>query len=153
MTAARLAVTLGFELALVAAVACGAPSQPALRTVTIEFWGPASAQPGPDGRSHGYARPTMAHIDYPSAVTLKVINHDTVRHSIRIPKLSVDVVAEPAADGTPSIAFFSLPPMGPGTYRWYCYLPCDDAGDGWAMRDGPSGPARDDYMAGYLHVA
>ena len=150
----RACLSLIAVLLPVALVGCGAESSPSrVQTVTIEFWGADDAQPGPDGQRHDFARPTMVHIDYPATLALKVVNHDRKRHALRAPALGLDAVAEPSDGSAPKVAFFSVSVPGRGTYRWYCYVPCDQEAGGWAMQVGPRGPARDDFMAGYFHVA
>jgi hypothetical protein len=82
------------------------------------------------------AAPLGAHVDWPSTVALKLVNHDIRPHALHFATLPVNAEVGPADETGPHNAFFSIPIRGPGNYPWTCSLNCQD-------------PAPE----GYIHVA
>ncbi len=162
---------LGLGLSILAngaALAAGRASSPArarsagARVITLQVLpGSGGGPSGPDGKHHDAFMPSNIEVPVDQIVTVRIVNHDMMEHSIYQPRLGLDIVARPAAmkpDGrmvpVTTTATFSV--RSKGRYRWYCTKPCDDDASGWAMAPGGRGsrdaglPGKDGFMAGEI---
>lgn len=155
---ARLAAAI---LAIGAAGVRPALAMPANSLVTIQILPGTGGGPlGPDGRHHDAFEPSSFSVRVGRPITLRIVNHDMMRHSVVVPALGLDVVARPAmmAKGAamkPVTTTVTFTVKKPGSYRWHCTEPCDDGAGYWAMTSAPSGkdagrPDRDGFMAGTI---
>jgi plastocyanin len=100
---------------------------------------------GPDGKKHDTYLPSSAKVKVDTPIQVTVDNKDDVPHSFTIKELNIDQVV----NGNKSITF-TLNISNPGTYRFFCRIPCDADADGWAMQADTNGPSKDGFMAGYI---
>ncbi len=162
---------LGLGLAILGngvALAAGRPVKPARAqrakacVITLQVLPGSDGGPlGPDGKHHDAFVPSNLEVPVGKIVTVRIVNHDMMEHSIYQPELGLDIVARPAAmkpDGRmipiTTTATFSV--KARGRYRWYCTKPCDDDAKGWAMAPAARGtrdagrPDKDGFMAGEI---
>ncbi len=97
---------------------------------------------GPDGKWHD----AFSHADFSvkagQTVTITVANYDDAAHSFNSPALGVNEVIPGGSDKGPhTVTFTFKAPSKPGSYEWFCAMPCDP----WAM-------AHDGYMRGHVTV-
>jgi hypothetical protein len=75
-------------------------------------------------------------------VTVTVYNYDSSPHSFTSSALAVNVTIPAGSASRPSKTTFAFTaPSAPGSYPWWCAMPCDP----WAM-------AHDGYMRGLATV-
>jgi hypothetical protein len=125
-----------------------------------------------DGKLHDSIVPSVivAKVGVPLKVT--VYNYDDGAHSITSPSLGLNivlvggtiikgsVVRDPAGalglgePNNPGVTTFTLNVAKPGTYYWYCALPCDGQNKHTAMTSGPNGNGKGQIgtMGGYIVV-
>jgi plastocyanin len=102
---------------------------------------------GPDKKMHDSFTPTGISAQAGQKIILTVYNYDTGPHSITAPALKLNLVIPGAkTTGIPNVVTFSFTVKAPGTYHWFCALPCDDDAKGWAM-------VHNDYMAGLITIS
>lgn len=91
---------------------------------------------GPDGKWHDAFLPANFHLTANQPNTITVTNSDDMPHTLTSPTLKVNLTIP--ANGSASV---TVTPK-PGTYLWFCALPCDP----WAM-------SHDGYMRGHILAA
>ncbi len=100
------------------------------------------ARRGPDGTWHDAFLPADFTVRARRRVTVTVYNYDVMPHSFTSSALGVDATVPAGSADTPSKTTFSfVAPATPGSYQWWCALPCDS----WAM-------VHDGYMRGQVTV-
>ena len=152
-----------FGLALLVAAglpavqSCGgasSPAAPAGPVITYTIGNGARGDVGPDGKRHDTFKATSpTQVPAGSTVTVRVTNYDLIPHSFSSDDLKFQQMIRASKDGSPMVTTFSFKVAGPGTYRWYCMLPCDPENQDWAMGNGGHGMGQDGFMAGYITVA
>jgi hypothetical protein len=108
---------------------------------------------GPDGKKHDTfvatdPKPIMAG----QPVTISIKNTDEMPHSMTSPDLKLNIMIPGAKNGKAGTVNFTFTPSTPGTYRWWCAIPCDTDNAAWAMTSASSGPGQDGFMAGTITV-
>ena len=107
---------------------------------------------GSDGKAHDTMIPANAVLQKGVPVTLSVVNHDDMVHTITAPGLGLNVIVKPAkkVNGqiVPTTTTVTFTPTKAGQFRWHCNGPCDP----WTMKASFDGPDRDGFMAGYFVV-
>jgi len=100
------------------------------------------AKKGSDGKWHDAILGGNMTVRAGQTVNVTVSNYDTAPHSYTAPSLGLN---ETIGAGTDKVAhtmkFTFKAPSQPGTYQWWCSLPCDP----WAM-------SHDGYMRGHVTV-
>ena len=97
---------------------------------------------GPDGDWHDAFLPADFTVQPGYTVTVTVYNYDDMPHSFTSSSLGVDETIPGGSASAPTKTTFTFTaPSKPGSYQWWCALPCDP----WAM-------AHDGYMRGYMTV-
>lgn len=125
-------------------------------TLHYQVVGSDDGDVGPDGNKHDTFKaldPTTVKVG--QTVTIEVKNLDDVPHGMSFPDLKINKMIAAGKDGAPSITTFTFTATSPGTYRWFCPIPCDTDNNMWAMTpDGTGkGLSRDKFMAGYITVS
>ncbi len=105
-------------LAIIGLVACGGQPSNRFVTVTVTF---RLAEAGALT-----ATPAGVHVDWPSAVTVELVNYDGQAHGLQFTQLHLDTVVGAGAEASPSVAYYALDIRGPGTFAWRCSLNCGD---------------------------
>jgi len=102
---------------------------------------------GPDGKSHDAFSPWQMKVPAGDKVVLTIYNWDSMGHSFTSKALGVDVVTNPAPkEGKSSVTVVKFTaPRRPGTYKFFCKVPCDFDNGQWSMR-------KMGYMIGQLVV-
>ena len=97
---------------------------------------------GPDGAWHDAFLPADFSVKAGQSVTITVSNYDNSPHSFTAPSLGLDQRIPGGSEKAPhTITFTFKAPSQPGSYEWWCSLPCDP----WAM-------THNGYMRGYITV-
>ncbi|MHB1569199.1 MAG: cupredoxin domain-containing protein [Solirubrobacteraceae bacterium] len=97
---------------------------------------------GPDGTWHDAFLPADFAVHPGYAVTVTVSNYDDMPHSFTSRSLGVNETIPAGSASAPSkMTFTFTAPSKPGSYQWWCALPCDP----WAM-------THDGYMRGDVTV-
>jgi plastocyanin len=100
------------------------------------------AKKGSDGKWHDAFLGGNMTVRAGQTVNVTVSNHDTAPHSYTAPSLGLNETIAAGTDTTAHTAHFTFKaPSKPGTYQWWCALPCDP----WAM-------SHDGYMRGHITV-
>jgi len=135
--------------------------------VTIYMFRKKSLLPGtPDGKFHDEAVPSTWAVRAGVWTEVTMINYDDGPHSLTIPQLGLDEIAQggiktttPFAGETqwetlnlavPTVTTFVFRVPKAGLYAWYCKIPCDGgvAGVSFAMT-----PANNFGMTGFIVAA
>jgi len=135
--------------------------------VTIYMFRKKSLLPGtPDGKFHDEAVPSTWAVRAGVWTEVTMINYDDGPHSLTIPQLGLDEIAQggiktttPFAGETqwetlnlavPTVTTFVFRVPTAGLYAWYCKIPCDGgaAGVSFAMT-----PANNFGMTGFIVAA
>jgi plastocyanin len=99
------------------------------------------ARRGPDGQWHDAFLPGDFSVKAGATVTVTVWNYDSA-HSFNAPELGINATLKGGTLKSPHETTFTFKaPSKPGSYQWFCALPCDP----WAM-------AHDGYMRGFVKV-
>jgi uncharacterized cupredoxin-like copper-binding protein len=126
---------------------------------------------GPDGRFHDSMVPGIITFQHGVTVRMTVLNYDEGPHSITAPDLKLneviqggkeadtETVAKEAQErklglgelAVPRATTFTLKVDKPGTYRWFCALPCDGEAGHWAMNNSQK-QVGTGYMGGWIIV-
>lgn len=107
----------------------------------------------PDGMRHDtFMATNPMPIRAGEPVTITIQNRDEMPHSMTSPELGLNIIVPAAKDGAPGTVDFTFTPPRPGTYRWYCAIPCDGDGQAWAMTSSARGPGQEGFMAGTITV-
>lgn len=98
---------------------------------------------GPDGKWHDAFLPADFSVHAGALVTITILNYDGGPHTFTAPGLHVNaIIPGNGALGHPQRITFSFrAPKSPGSYQWWCAVPCDP----WAM-------THDGYMRGVVKV-
>lgn len=125
-----------------------APSNQRLEAV---IYGSSLGIKGADGKAHDLTIPSnfIAKADVP--VRMSVTNYDETPHTITAPDLHLNAQIKPGNEAGEKTSF-TFTPAKKGVFRWYCALPCGDAGSSWEMQPGYGGPGKEGFMAGYFVV-
>jgi plastocyanin len=100
------------------------------------------AKRGPDGQWHDAFLPGDFSVKAGQSVTVTVSNYDDAPHSFNSPSLGVNETIGGGSEKAPhAVTFKFKAPSKPGSYEWWCALPCDP----WAM-------SHDGYMRGHVTV-
>lgn len=135
--------------------------------ITIYMFRKKSLLPGaPDGKFHDEMVPSTWAVRVGVWTEVTMINYDDGPHSLTIPQLGLDEIAQGAIKTTtpfagetkwetlnlavPVVTTFVFRVSKAGLYAWYCKIPCDGgvAGVSYAMT-----PANDYGMTGFIVVA
>jgi plastocyanin len=99
------------------------------------------AKLGSDKQWHDAFLPGDFTVQAGETVTVTVWNYDD-KHSFTAPSLGVNQILAGGTEKAPAKTTFTFTaPSKPGSYAWFCALPCDP----WAM-------AHDGYMRGFVRV-
>lgn len=104
----------------------------ALQTKVIPGW-----KLGPDKIKHDSFTVTDFAVKVGQQVNLTVDNTDEGEHSITAPVAGVNLTIKPG------VHTYSFTVKEKGRFQWFCIIPCDDDGHGWAMKNAG-------YMSGYI---
>jgi plastocyanin len=97
---------------------------------------------GSDGNWHDAFLPADFSVKAGATVRVTVYNYDDMPHSFNSAELGTNVNIAAGSEEKPSETTFTIKaPAKPGSYAWYCALPCDP----WAM-------AHDGFMRGRVTV-
>ncbi len=109
---------------------------------------------GPDNKTHDAFVPYNFTVYAGQTVKLTFENFDDMPHSFVSPALGLSFqVPGSQTAGAPEISQYQFTEATPGTYRWWCSLPCDSDAGGWAMTTGSDGqPGQIGYMGGFITV-
>ncbi len=124
-------------------VVSGTPAvQPATMTIGIKA-DDEHGRLGPDHQWHDAFLPADFAVHPGQQVTITFVNYDGGPHSFTSPALGVnEIVPGGGSLAAPKrVTFTFTAPAKPGTYQWWCAVPCDP----WAM-------AHDGYMRGVVTV-
>lgn len=135
--------------------------------ITIYMFRKKSLLPGaPDGKFHDEMVPSTWAVRVGVWTEVTMINYDDGPHSLTIPQLGLDEIAQGAIKTTtpfagetkwetmnlavPVVSTFVFRISKAGLYAWYCKIPCDGgvAGVSYAMT-----PANDYGMTGFIVAA
>ena len=135
--------------------------------ITIYMFRKKSLLPGaPDGKFHDEMVPSTWAVRVGVWTEVTMINYDDGPHSLTVPQLGLDEIAQGALKTTtpfagettwetlnlavPVVSTFVFRISKAGLYAWYCKIPCDGgvAGVSYAMT-----PANDYGMTGYIVAA
>lgn len=149
----------------VASTAHGSKAAP-VDHLTIYMFRKKSLLPGaPDGKFHDEMVPSTWAVRVGVWTEVTMINYDDGPHSITVPQLGLDEIAQGGVKTTPFagetqwetlnsaipvVTTFVFRISKAGIYAWYCKIPCDGgvAGVSYAMT-----PANDYGMTGYIVAA
>jgi plastocyanin len=92
---------------------------------------------GPDHVMHDAFTNTEFAVKVGQPVKLTIDNTDEGEHSITSPVAGVNITVKPG------IHTYTLIVKEKGHFQWFCIIPCDDHGHGWAMKNAG-------YMSGYI---
>jgi len=127
---------------------------------------------GPDKRYHDSILPAIIVLKAGQPVRVTVLSYDEGLHTITVPSLNLNIMIKGGKEmdketaeqhnrerslglgetTAPGATSFMLNIKKPGTYRWFCAMPCDDGAGRWAMAADTTGPGKVGYMAGYIVV-
>jgi hypothetical protein len=96
-----------------------------------------AGRPGPDGIKHDYFTQTEFKAKVGQRLDLTIDNTDEGEHSITSPEIGVNVIVKPG------VHTYEIVVKEKGRFSWFCVIPCDDKGNGWAMQHAG-------YMSGYI---
>jgi plastocyanin len=98
---------------------------------------------GPDGKWHDAFLPADFTVRAGQTVTVTVTNYDSGPHTFTSPSMGVNEVIPGGGSLTAGkqVTFTFTAPSKPGSYQWWCSLPCDP----WAM-------VHNGYMRGIVTV-
>jgi plastocyanin len=97
---------------------------------------------GPDGQWHDAFSNADFAVKAGQTVTVTVSNFDDSPHSFTAPSLGLNVAIPGGSEKQGhTVKFTFKAPSKPGTYEWFCAMPCDP----WAM-------SHDGYMRGHVTV-
>ena len=149
LSAGILGMVLGFSLKS-SEKSASVSSQIAFITLVVD----GSKALGPDNKTHDVFTPSNFTIYASQLVKLTIFNYDSMPHSFTSPVLNIDFQApESQTAGIPTVSNFQFSQATPGTYRWWCALPCDSESNGWAMTTGSDGqPDQIGFMGGFVTV-
>jgi plastocyanin len=94
---------------------------------------------GPDGIKHDAFTNTDFSVKAGQTVKLVINNTDEGEHSITSPVAGVNITIKPG------LHTYTMVLKEKGHFQWFCIIPCDDNGHGWAMKNAG-------YMSGYITV-
>jgi plastocyanin len=103
-----------------------------LNTKVIPGW-----KLGPDKVKHDSFTVTNFSVKVGQQVNLTVNNTDEGEHSISAPVAGVNITIKPG------VHTYTFTVKEKGRFQWFCIIPCDDDGHGWAMKNAG-------YMSGYI---
>jgi len=97
---------------------------------------------GTDGKWHDAILGGNLSVKAGQTVTVTVSNYDSAPHTYTSPSMGLNETIAAGSEKVPRVVKFTFKaPSTPGTYKWFCALPCDP----WAM-------AHDGYMRGHVTV-
>ncbi|HUO73957.1 MAG TPA: hypothetical protein VMU39_24505 [Solirubrobacteraceae bacterium] len=100
------------------------------------------AKKGSDGKWHDAILGGDFTAKAGQTITVTVSNFDNAPHSYTSPALGLNVTIPAGGPTKPhTVTFTFKAPTQPGSYEWFCALPCDP----WAM-------AHDGYMRGHVTI-
>ena len=138
-------------IAATAAPSAASATAPAVFTITV-LTDESGGLMGTDGKRHDTMIPSNEVFQQGVPVTLKIVNHDDMVHTITAPGLGLNIIVQPAqkVNGklVPKVTTATFTPKKAGDFRWHCMGPCDP----WTMQKSFDGPDRDGYMAGHFVV-
>jgi len=94
----------------------------------------------PDGIMHDAYTNTEFAVKAGQPVKLTIDNTDEGEHSITSPVAGVNITVKPG------LHTYTMIVKEKGHFQWFCIIPCDDNGHGWAMKNAG-------YMSGYITVS
>jgi hypothetical protein len=97
----------------------------------------AAGKLGPDKIMHDTLTKTEFAVKVGQKLDLRIDNTDEGEHSITSPQIGVNVIIKPG------VHTYELVVKEKGRFSWFCVIPCDDKGSGWAMQHAG-------YMSGYI---
>jgi hypothetical protein len=97
----------------------------------------AAGKLGPDKIMHDTLTKTEFAVKVGQKLDLKINNTDEGEHSITSPQIGVNIIIKPG------VHTYELVVKEKGRFSWFCIIPCDDKGSGWAMQHAG-------YMSGYI---
>jgi hypothetical protein len=92
---------------------------------------------GPDKIKHDAYTNTEFAVKVGEPVKIVINNTDEGEHSITSPVAGVNITVKPG------IHTYTVTVKEKGHFQWFCIIPCDDDGHGWAMKNAG-------YMSGYI---
>jgi hypothetical protein len=123
----------------VAATATGstAAANAALPAKVVSLKIIAGGKLGPDKIMHDTFTATEFAVKVGQKLDLKIDNTDEGEHSITSPQIGVNIVVKPG------VHMYEVVVKEKGRFSWFCVIPCDDNGNGWAMQHAG-------YMSGFI---
>ncbi len=109
---------------------------------------------GPDNNTHDSFVPCNFTVYTSQTVNLTIYNYDSMPHSFTSTTLNVNFqIPASTTTGVSTVSHFQFNETTPGSYRWWCAIPCDNDAGGWAMTTGSDGqPDQIGYMGGFVSV-
>jgi plastocyanin len=93
-----------------------------------------------DGVKHDAYTNTEFAVKVGQPVKVVIDNTDEGEHSITSPVAGVNITVKPG------VHTYTMTVKEKGHFQWFCIIPCDDNGHGWAMKNAG-------YMSGYITVS
>jgi Cupredoxin-like domain len=128
-------ITTGVAPAATSSTASSTPTGTPAKLISLQVI-PASKL-GPDKIKHDTFTKTEFAVKVGQKLDLKIDNTDEGEHSITSPEIGVNIVVKPG------VHTYELVVKEKGRFSWFCVIPCDDKGNGWAMQHAG-------YMSGYI---
>jgi plastocyanin len=98
---------------------------------------------GPDKQWHDAFLPADFTVHAGATVHVTVVNYDGGPHTFTAPSMNINAIIPGGGsmNAPRTMSFTFTAPSAPGTYQWWCAVPCDP----WAM-------SHDGYMRGHVTV-
>jgi hypothetical protein len=128
-------VASGAGAAATSAATPGRPSALPPKLISLEVI--PAGKLGPDGIRHDTLTKAEFAVKVGQKLDLRINNTDEGEHSITSPQIGVNLVIKPG------VHTYEIVVKERGRFSWFCLIPCDDKGNGWAMQHAG-------YMSGFI---
>jgi hypothetical protein len=128
-------ITSGAAAPATSSTAAGTPNSVPVKHISLNVV--AAGKLGPDKIMHDTLMKTEFAVKVGQKLDLTINNTDEGEHSITSPQIGVNIIIKPG------IHTYELVVKEKGRFSWFCVIPCDDKGNGWAMQHAG-------YMSGYI---
>jgi hypothetical protein len=128
-------ITSGAAPPTTASTPSGTPPTSATKTISLKVV--PAGKLGPDKIMHDTLTQTEFAVRVGQKLDLKIDNTDEGEHSITSPQIGVNIIIKPG------VHTYEIVVKEKGRFSWFCLIPCDDKGNGWAMQHAG-------YMSGFI---
>jgi hypothetical protein len=128
-------VASGVAAPAAGSTAAGAAAKLPAKLISLEVV--AAGKLGPDKIMHDTLTKTEFAVKVGQKLDLRIDNTDEGEHSITSPQIGVNVIIKPG------VHTYEIVVREKGRFSWFCLIPCDDKGSGWAMQHAG-------YMSGFI---